>query len=172
MLGWRSSLREGQPRGVGDDLLCARRRESLEALSVRIGEEHGVDVLVVCADLRTREGVAKLVAATSGLDVGLFAAAAGFGTSGNFLDGTLEDELDMIDVNCRAVAELTHTFGRRLAERGKGGIVLFSSPVAFQGVPRAANYAATKAYVQSFAEALATSSPPRESTSWRARRGR
>lgn len=117
-------------------------------------------VLVVDADLRTREGVAKLVDATSGLDVGLFAAAAGFGTSGNFLDGTREDELYMIDVNCRAVAELTHTFGRRLAERGKGGIVLFSSLVAFQGVPRAANYAATKAYVQSFAEALAIELAP------------
>ena len=60
----------------------------------------------------------------------------------------------MIDVNCRAVLELSYGFGRRFAAQRRGGIVLLSSLVAFQGVPRAANYAATKAYVQSLAEAL------------------
>lgn len=141
-------------------VVCARRRPALDELAARLEKDFGVDVLVVDADLGNREGVAKLLEATAGLDVGLFAAAAGFGTSGNFLDGVLEDELGMIDVNCRAVAELSHTFGRRLVERGRGGIVLFSSLVAFQGVPRAANYAATKAYVQSFAEALALELAP------------
>ena len=87
-------------------------------------------------------------------DVGLLIASAGFGTSGPFVDGRLDEELGMIDVNCRAVAALSHAFGRRFVDRKGGGIVLISSLVAFQGVPRAANYAATKAYVQSFAEAL------------------
>lgn len=87
-------------------------------------------------------------------DVGLLIASAGFGTSGPFVDGRLDEELGMIDVNCRAVAALSHAFGRRFVDRKRGGIVLMSSLVAFQGVPRAANYAATKAYVQSFAEAL------------------
>ncbi len=141
-------------------VVCARRRQALDELASRLETDFGVDVLVVDADLGTREGVAKLLETTSGLDVGLFAAAAGFGTSGDFLDGVLEDELGMIDVNCRAVAELSHAFGRRLVQRGLGGIVLFSSLVAFQGVPRAANYAATKAYVQSFAEALALELAP------------
>lgn len=66
----------------------------------------------------------------------------------------------MVDVNCRAVAALAHAFGRTLAERGRGGLVLMSSLVAFQGVPRAANYAATKAYVQSLAEGLHTELAP------------
>ena len=87
-------------------------------------------------------------------DVGLLIASAGFGTSGPFVDARLDEELRMIDVNCRAVAALSHAFGRRFVDRKRGGIVLMSSLVAFQGVPRAANYAATKAYVQSFAEAL------------------
>ena len=60
----------------------------------------------------------------------------------------------MIDVNCRAVAALAHHFGNRFAKVGRGGLVLMSSLLAFQGVPRAANYAATKAYVQSLAEGL------------------
>jgi len=89
-----------------------------------------------------------------GLDVGLFVAAAGFGTTGPFIDSNLDDELAMIDVNCRAVVGLTHGFARRLARRGAGGIVLFGSLVGFQGVPQTANYAATKAFVQSFAEGL------------------
>ena len=71
-----------------------------------------------------------------------------------FIDSDLEVELNMIDLNCRSLAQMTHTFGGRFAKRGRGGIVLMSSLVAFQGVPRAANYAATKAYVQSLAEGI------------------
>jgi short-subunit dehydrogenase len=88
------------------------------------------------------------------LDVGLLVAAAGFGTSGPFLGANLEEELSMVDVNCRAVVAMSLLFGRRLAGRRRGGLVLMSSLVAFQGVPKAANYAATKAHVQSLAEAL------------------
>jgi short-subunit dehydrogenase len=63
-------------------------------------------------------------------------------------------------VNCRAVAELSHVFGGRFARQRRGGLVLLSSLVAFQGVRRAANYAATKAWVQSFAEGLALELAP------------
>ena len=71
-----------------------------------------------------------------------------------FIDNDLDVELNMIDLNCRSLAHMTHGFGGRFARRGRGGIVLMSSLVAFQGVPRAANYAATKAYVQSLAEGI------------------
>jgi hypothetical protein len=135
-------------------VLAARREERLASLARELTGSHGVQTRVVAVDLATRAGVDDLVARTGDLDVGLLVAAAGFGTSGPFLDGDLADELTMIDVNCRAVAELSHAFGRRFVARGRGGIALLSSLVAFQGVPGAANYAATKAYVQSFAEAL------------------
>lgn len=95
-----------------------------------------------------------MVERTTALDIGLLVASAGFGTSGPFVDSDLESELEMIDVNCRAVAALGHHFGRRFANQRRGGMILMSSLVAFQGVPRAANYAATKAYVQSLAEGL------------------
>lgn len=49
---------------------------------------------------------------------------------------------------------LTHHFAERFARRGSGGIILFGSLLGFQGVPRAAHYSATKAYIQSFAEGL------------------
>ncbi len=135
-------------------VLAARRQEVLEALAAELMQKHGVQTQVVPVDLASQAGVHALTEATRSLDVGLLVASAGFGTSGPFLDGELEAELGMIDVNCRALASLSHVFGNRFIQRKRGGLVLMSSLVAFQGVPRAANYAATKAYVQSFAEGL------------------
>jgi short-subunit dehydrogenase len=132
-------------------VLVARRRAALEALARELSS---TEVIVIDADLATAEGVERVVRETEALDVGLLIAAAGFGTSGPFLQQPIDDELSMIMVNCRAVASLTHAVGRRLVARGRGGIVLYSSLVAFQGVKNAANYAATKAWAQSFAEGL------------------
>ena len=60
----------------------------------------------------------------------------------------------MLAVNCGALFALTHHYSKTMARRKQGGIVLLSSMVGFQGVPNAAHYAATKAYVQSLGEAL------------------
>jgi len=137
-----------------DLVLVARRAARLEEIAASLRREFGRDVRAVAADLATPEGIGAVLDATVGLDAGLLVAAAGFGTSGPFVDGQLADDLSMIDVNCRAVVALAQPFARRFVARGRGGIVLMSSLVAFQGVPRAAVYAATKAFVQSFAEAL------------------
>lgn len=140
---------------AGLDLVLVARRE---ARLVELGEElearHGVQARVVAVDLGSPSGVAELLERTAHLEVGLLVASAGFGTSGSFVDADLEAELQMVDVNCRAVAALAHHFGARFARQRRGGLVLMSSLVAFQGVPRAANYAATKAYVQTLAEGL------------------
>jgi uncharacterized protein len=142
-------------------VLVARRQAQLETLAAELRAQHDVDVVVVVADLSTQGGVLAVTEATAPRDVGLLVAAAGYGTSGDFVDATLDDELAMLDVNCRAVVALAHEFGRRFVTRGRGGLVLFSSLLAFQGVPRAANYAATKAYVQALAEGLRLELAPR-----------
>jgi len=144
-----------------DLVMVARRAALLEQLATELRASSKVQVLVVAADLSRPEGIAAVLGATAGREVGLLAAAAGFGTSGPFIDGRLEDELALIDVNCRAVAALAHHFGGRFARQGRGGLVLLSSVVAFQGVPRAANYAASKAWVQSLAEGLRAELAPR-----------
>jgi short-subunit dehydrogenase len=137
-----------------DVVLSSRRRDALEALAAELTASYGVEARVAPADLSRPEGVEAVIRAADGLDAGLLVHAAGFGSSGPFLESDPAEELAMIDVNCRAAAALSMAFGRRFAERRRGGIVLMSSLLAFQGVPMAANYAATKAYVQSLAEAL------------------
>lgn len=137
-----------------DLILVARRKDKLDALANELQSELGIRTKVIAADLGNDQEVQRLIAETVADDVGLFVAAAGFGTSGFLIEQPLAPELDMIDVNCRAVVALTHVFAKRFSQRGSGGIVLFGSLVGFQGVPRAANYAATKAFIQTFAEGL------------------
>lgn len=141
--------------------ISARTRTALEVLSAELKQQHGAESLVLALDLSRPGAGTELASALSAYSVGLVVNAAGFGTGGEFLDHRLEDECEMVDVNCRAVLELSHLFGRRFAEQRRGGLILFSSLVSYQGVPFAANYAATKAYVQSLGEALAEELAPR-----------
>ncbi len=135
-------------------VLVARRASRLDALAAELQAAHGTSCRVVAADLSDLEAVHRLAEGTADLDVGLLVAAAGFGTSGALLDGDLGSETEMADLNCTSVAAQAWHFGARFARRGRGGVVFMSSLLAFQGVPRAAHYAATKAYVQTLAEGL------------------
>jgi len=142
-------------------VLAARDRSALEAVAADLATRHGVEARAVAADLALGTGRDAVETATRDLDVGLLVAAAGFGTSGPFLDASLEKELEMLEVNCRAPLEMSLQFGRCFAARGRGGIVLMGSIVGFQGTPNAAHYAATKAYIQTLAEALHAELAPR-----------
>lgn len=135
-------------------VLVARRQTELDQTANHLSAEYGVKTRVLAVDLATVSAVNQIESETSDLDVGLLVAAAGFGTAGNFLDAKLEVELAMLEVNCRAVMQLSLYFGRRFAGQGRGGLILFGSLVGYQGTPHAAHYAATKAYVQTLAEAL------------------
>ena len=135
-------------------VLVARRRAELETIAKDLSARHGVETRVLAIDLANAAASNQIESETKNLDVGLLVTAAGFGTAGDFLDARLEDELAMLDVNCRAVMQLSLHFGKRFAQRGRGGMILFGSLVGYQGTPRAAHYAATKAYVQTLAEAL------------------
>jgi len=116
---------------------------------------YGIEVVAVEADLSAPGGAEKLLSATEGKKIGLLVNNAGYGTSGLFVDSSVHSELAMLRLNCEAVLTLTHYFLQRFRQSGRGGIIFLSSVVAFQGVPYAAHYAATKAYIQSFAEGLA-----------------
>jgi hypothetical protein len=135
-------------------VIVARRGALLDEMAARLIDEYGVEVIALELDMSRTADIKRLLSETEGLEVGLVVAAAGYGTSGPFAASDVARELDMLDVNCRAVLSLVHAYSGRLLARGKGGIVLFGSLVAWQGVAFAANYAATKAYVQALAEGL------------------
>ncbi|MFM9957674.1 MAG: SDR family NAD(P)-dependent oxidoreductase [Phycisphaerales bacterium] len=135
-------------------VLAARRTEELRAVADDLQSRCGVACRVLTVDLATPEGPDGLAEATSDIDAGLLVAAAGFGSCGSFHASELSESTAMIDVNCRSLTALSWHFARRLSGRRRGGVVLMGSLVGFQGVPGSAVYAATKAYVQSFAEGM------------------
>ncbi|MEM7484781.1 MAG: SDR family NAD(P)-dependent oxidoreductase [Bacteroidota bacterium] len=160
------SLITGASSGIGEALakkvaeaglnvvLSGRNEEALQALSNHLENDFRIITEVVVADISTTTGIYKLIEELEDLPIGLFIASAGFGTSGVFIRSNLEAEIQMLQVNSLALMMLTHYFGRKFAQQKRGGIILMSSIVGFQGVPNAANYSATKAYVQSLGEAL------------------
>jgi hypothetical protein len=153
---------EGIGQSVAEELaqsginvvLVARREDVLNKLAQRLENQYGVLCPVIGADLSKSEDIEKMFQITDRLEIGLVVCNAGFGTAGNFLDSDLAIEMNMLNVNCAALVKMTHHLGQQLKARGRGGLILLSSIVAMQGVPRSAHYAATKAYVQSLGEAL------------------
>ncbi|MEZ4899895.1 MAG: SDR family NAD(P)-dependent oxidoreductase [Saprospiraceae bacterium] len=140
-------------------VLTARNEERLLEIARKL-KTKSIQIKPVAADLSVPEGVKQLIQSTKGLTIGLLINNAGFGTSGPFGNTSLQNEVNMLRVNCEAVLSLTHYFTQQFKKQQRGGIVFLSSLVAFQGVPYAANYAATKAYIQSLAEALAVELTP------------
>lgn len=136
-------------------VLVARRVDALDALAAELRAAHGVEAVVHPADLSDRDAASAIHDAHSDKEIGLAALCAGFGTSGRFETIDLQDEMDMIDVNCTATLIGARHAAQAMIPRGRGGLILMSSLLAFQGAARAANYAATKAYVQTLAEGLA-----------------
>lgn len=140
----------------GHDLtLVARRIDRLEALARSLRDDHHVTVTVLAADLRTaagREPVAALLRATPPW---LLVNNAGFGTRGRFVDLDPAREHDEVQVNVVALHELTAAVVRGNVETGAGAVVNVASTAGYQAIPHMATYAATKAFVLHFTEALA-----------------
>ncbi len=129
-------------RGL-DLVLVARRRAVLDDAADRIRRTHGVAVRAMATDAAAADAAVAIARSTADLDVGLVVCNAANAPAGAFVDLTPAELDGMLDLNCRLVAHLAHTFGRRLAERGRGGIVLLSSMAGLQGSARVAHYAAT-----------------------------
>ena len=88
------------------------------------------------------------------LEIEMLINNAGFGSMGDFAKLDLDRELEMIQLNMRALVDLTHRFLVPMRERKRGTIINVASTAGFQAVPYMATYAATKAFVLSFSEAL------------------
>lgn len=110
---------------------------------------------IIVADLSKPEGRQTLIDQTETLDVGLFVHAGGTVHAGRFLDTSDPKNEVMLGIHLDATVSLSKHFGRRFFDRKGGGIVLISSGFAFAPVPYLAVYAAAKAFMLHFGEALA-----------------
>jgi short-subunit dehydrogenase len=134
-------------------MLCGRSIKNMYSHFEHAGEGK-IELDYFTEDLSITKNVELLIQACADKPIGLAVLAAGFGSAGYFDQSELQNELAMIDVNCKAAFQLAHHFAQRFKSINRGGIVFFSSIVAFQGTPFSANYGATKAYIQSLAEGL------------------
>lgn len=135
-------------------ILQGRDASRLQAVASLVESELHRETLCVQADLAELAGVEAAIDAMGDVDLGLVIANAGIGAVRPFLTRDPRDLDELLAVNCRALLMLSHAAARQLQPRGRGGIVLLGSLLAFQGVPLMADYAASKAYVQSLGEAL------------------
>jgi uncharacterized protein len=141
----------------GDNVvLVARSEEKLSALCNELGRAHGVNCQTVALDLSAAGAARRLFDETErrGLEVDTLINNAGFGSMGDLLSLDLGRELNMIDLNVKSLVELTYLYLAPMRRRRRGNIINVASTAAFQPVPYMATYAATKAFVLSFTEAL------------------
>ncbi|WP_371151478.1 SDR family NAD(P)-dependent oxidoreductase [Buchananella felis] len=135
-------------------VLVARRQDRLEELARELRSRHGVGVEVLAADLAMVKGRAAVAARLRAAEhpVGLLVNNAGFGLGQAFVGGNLRREQAGLDVMVRAVLELSHAAAAGMVERGRGAILNVSSMTASSAM---GTYAAHKAWVRTFTEALA-----------------
>ncbi len=134
--------------------LVARRAERLAALGQEIETEYGVRTLAIAADLTDDDFLATITSALETRHVGLLVNNAGSGFTGEFLDHDLDDELNMLALNCRAPLVLAHHFGNRMRDDRRGGIIMLASIAGIVPTPMFAHYGATKAWNRFLGEGL------------------
>lgn len=143
---------------AGHDLiLTARDAAALTAVATDLIAQTGAAATVIAGDLATPDGPAKLAAdiAAKGLAVDVLVNNAGFGDAAAFAGSDRGKQLGMIDLNVRALVELTHIYWPAILAAGpRGGLLNVASTSAFQPGPMMAIYFASKAFVLSFTEAL------------------
>jgi uncharacterized protein len=134
-------------------LAVARDGERLRALADEVARQGG-ELETLGADLSRPEGVESVLAAAAGREVELLVNNAGAASYGPFVTLAPERERELVRLNIEAVVALTHGLLPAMLERGRGGVINVASIVAFQPMPYFATYAAGKAFVLSFSEAL------------------
>jgi short-subunit dehydrogenase len=146
-----------------DAILVARRRDRLDTLAAELRERHGARAEVITCDLANADARADLYneIACLGLDVDVLVLCAGFGLAGPFVEQSPDRINAMVRTNVEAVISLSRALIPQMAARGCGAVLIVSSMAGNQPMPNFGVYAATKAAITSFAEALHSELRPR-----------
>jgi uncharacterized protein len=164
----QTALVTGASAGIGVDLaecfardgydlvLTARSAGPLAEVAQRIASTREVKATAIAQDLGAIGGGAALhqAIAARGIDIDVVVNNAGYGHAGALTSSDLATQLGMIDLNVRALVELTYLYWDGMLKKGRGGVLNVASTAAFQPGPLMANYYASKAYVLSFSEAI------------------
>jgi uncharacterized protein len=137
-------------------VLVARSLDKLQAVATQIQHQYNIQVDVISADL-SREGEGLRVfeeVRSRELRIDMLINNAGFSTHGNFESISPDRDRQQVMLNVAAVVDLTHAFIPMMLATGEGTIINIGSTTSFFPLPRQAVYAATKAFVLSFSEAL------------------
>ncbi|MEO0368919.1 MAG: SDR family oxidoreductase [Pseudomonadota bacterium] len=139
-----------------DLVLVARSQDKLNQLAEQLQQQHSIRAHVISQDLTEPNATASIARQVEelGIVIDLLINNAGFGDYGSFSESLLDRQNSMIQLNISALVELTHTFLPAMLKRQQGGIVNVSSIAGFQPMPYWSVYAASKAFVLSFSEAL------------------
>jgi len=164
----QTALVTGASAGIGVDLaecfasdgyhviLAARTESALRAVADRLANTYAITATPIAADLGVLGGGRRLAdaIAKAGLSVDVVVNNAGYGVAGAFNGSDEAGQLGMIDLNVRALVELTHIYWPAMLANRRGGVLNVASTAAFQPGPLMAVYYASKAFVLSFSEAL------------------
>jgi uncharacterized protein len=135
-------------------VLVARREALLHAVGRDITRDFGVQFRAFTMDLSQDGFIRKLADDTKDLDIGLVVSNAGTANPGEFLKLDRQLLEETLRLNTMSHLDIAHYFGRKLADRKRGGLILVGAMGAENGIPRITNDAAAKAYVHSLGEAL------------------
>jgi short-subunit dehydrogenase len=132
----------------------SRREDLLKEVGVEFSKRYGVEHRVVVLDVSREDFIRQLASATDDLDIGLVVSNAGTGNPGEFLKLDRQLLEETLRLNTMSHLDIAHYFGRKLAERRRGGLILVGAMGAENGIPCMANDGGAKAYVHSLGEAL------------------
>ena len=138
-------------------VLAARSEKKLHELCDELMLKHEITAHYVAIDLIQTKADEHLFEETEkhGFEIEWLINNAGFGSMGDFANLDLQRELEMIELNIQSLVALTHRYLQKMRSRKSGVIINVSSTASFQPIPFMATYAATKAFVTSFSEAIA-----------------
>ncbi len=138
-------------------VLVARDEPRLAQIAAELSAKHGIPVKVLVKDLSKPSSPSEIFdeLQREKIPVGVLVNNAGFGFHGPFLDLDWQKQSDLVQVNITALAHLTHLFVKPMLARRDGRILNVASTAAFVPGPFMAMYYASKAFVQSFSQALA-----------------
>lgn len=160
------ALITGASSGIGEEfaknlaakgfnlVLVARRQDRLKEIKKNITAVYDVKIKLICLDLSKTESCKQLYEDVKNANIDILINNAGFGLFGKFTDTDLDRELEMIDVNIKAVHILTKLFLRDFDKRNYGYILNVASVAGFMAGPLMSTYYASKNYVVQFSRAV------------------